>query len=133
MSPVFGGVRYDFTPPTHVLALGEDWPLRWAIEDENGVALANFTGITEWGFALLERLDIANGWTAALAAKLISETLSGGGISATVPNVDVTITAAGQAAAVGGALTVRPYAYELWKLAGAPVRRVAYGLIVPVA
>lgn len=129
--PNYGGLRFDFTPPTHVLSLGEDWPLRFPVEDENGAPLASFSGMS-WGFALLERLDVANGWTAVLAAKLHSATSVGGGISATVPNVDLTITAAEQAAAVGGALTVRPYAYELWQLTS-PVRRVAFGLIVPVA
>ena len=124
--PEYGGLRYDFKPPSHVLALLEDWPLRWPVEDENGVALSSFAGLT-WGFALLDRLGTANGWTAVLAAALISKT--GADITASVPNVDLTVTAANQTTA---ALTVRPYAYELFQLTS-PVRRVAYGLIVPVA
>lgn len=130
--PNYGGLRFDFTPPKHVLSLGEDWPLRWPIEDENGALLSSFSGLT-WGFALLERLDVANGWAAVLAAALHSETSAGGGIAATAPNVDLTVTAVEQAAVAAGAgLSVRPYAYELWQL-NSPVRRVAFGLIVPVA
>ena len=127
----YGGKRSDFQLPTHALALGENWPLRWAIEDENGTALSSFTGLT-WGFAILDQLTTANGWTAVLAAALHSETSAGGGITASVPNVDVTVTAVEQAAVSSNAgLTVRPYAYELWELTN--VRRVAYGLLVPIA
>lgn len=126
---VYGGRRFDFRPPTYTLALNEDWPLRWTIQDEDGVDLTSFGGLT-WGWALLDRLDTANGWTAVLAAALISKTSALATITASVPNVDLTVTAAQQAAAAGGALTVRPYAYELWQLTS-PVRRVAYGLIMP--
>lgn len=125
--PTYGGRRFDFEPPIHTLALFEDWPLRWVVEDENGAVLSSFAGLT-WGWVLLDRLDTANGWTAALAAALISK--EGVALTASVPNVDISVTAAEQAAATGGTLTVRPYAYELWELA-APQRRVAYGYIRP--
>lgn len=125
----YGARRYDFKPPVHGLALNEDWKLRWVVEDEDGVELTDFSGLT-WGFVVLPRLDMADGWTAALAAALISKTSAGGSISASVPNVDLTVTAADQAAATGGALTVQAYAYELWQLTS-PVRRVAYGSIIP--
>lgn len=122
----YGAVRSDFTPQQgRTLSLGEDWPLRWAVEDENGLLLSSFSGLTSWGFAILDRLDTANGWTAVAAAALHQET---GTITASVPNVDLTVTAAEQTTA---ALTVRDYAYELWQL-NSPVRRVAYGTLRPV-
>ena len=129
MSPSYGGRRFDFVPPDHGLALGEDWPLRWPVEDENGALVSSFAGLT-WGFALLPRLETAEGWTAAQTAALIAKTSGGGTITANVPNVDLTISAADQAAAVGGALTVRTYWYELYQLS-TPLRRVAYGRIAP--
>ena len=122
----YGPVRFDFTPQNgRTLSLGEDWPLRFPVEDENGLLLSSFSGLSSWGFAILDRLDTANGWTAVAAAALHQET---GTISASVPNVDVTVTAAEQTTA---ALTVRDYAYELWQLTS-PVRRVAYGTLRPV-
>ena len=124
--PEYGAIRFDFTPQSgRTLSLGEDWPLRFPVEDENGLLLSSFSGLASWGFAILDRLDTANGWTAIAAAGLHVET---GTISASVPNVDLTVTAAEQTTA---ALTVRDYAYELWQL-DSPVRRVAYGTLRPV-
>ena len=127
--PEYGALRCDFTPQHgRTLSLGEDWPLRFPVEDENGLLLSSFAGLTSWGFAILERLESANGWTAVLAAALHSET---GTITAVAPNVDLTVTAAEQAAAGAGAgLSVRSYAYELWQL-NTPTRRVAFGQLVP--
>ena len=124
--PSYGAIRFDFTPQNgRVLSLGEDWPLRFPVEDENGLLLSSFSGLTSWGFAILERLDTANGWTAIAAAALHVETSA---ITASVPNVDLTVTGAEQTTA---ALTVRDYAYELWQL-NTPTRRVAYGTLRPV-
>jgi len=120
---IYGGKRYDFRPPTHTLALKETWPLRWVVEDENGAPWTSFAGKT-WGFALLDRLETANGWTDVQAAALIVKT--GGQITASAPNLDVPVTPADQAA-----LTARSYAYEVWETAGE--RRVAYGTIQVVA
>jgi hypothetical protein len=125
--PEYGAIRCDFTPQQgRTLSLGEDWPLRFPVEDENGLLLSSFSGLTSWGFAILDRLDTANGWTAVQAAALHQET---GTITASVPNVDLTVTAAEQTTAT---LTVRDYAYELWQL-NTPVRRVAYGTLRPIA
>lgn len=122
--PTYGARRYDFKAPTHNLTWLEDWPLRWTVQDENDVDLTTFSGLG-FTFYLLDRLDSANGVTALAAAALHTETTSG-----SVPNVDITITAAEQTTA---ALTSThgPYAYELWQTTASPIRRVAYGLIAP--
>lgn len=123
--PTYGGKRYDFKAPMHNLTWLEDWPLRWVIEDENGTALSSFSGLG-FTFYLLDRLDAANGVSALATAALHTETTAG-----SVPNVDITITAAEQTTA---ALTSThgPYAYELWQTTASPIRRVAYGIIAPV-
>lgn len=101
------------------LTLGEDRTLRYVVKDSNGMNVSDFSGWT-FGWYLLPRQNMPTDDTDVLLTKT-----SASGISATAPNVDVSLDPADT-----DDLTARTYFYELWRTDTADVVRLAYGPIV---
>ena len=114
-----GGIKFDFTA-AYKLVPGEHRVLRFVCNDANGDPVSSFSGWT-FAFYLLPTQRTALDSTDVLLTK----TSGGGGISATVPNIDVTLTAANT-----GDLDARPNFYELWRTDSGNEVRLAYGSIV---
>ena len=101
------------------LTLGEDRTIRFVVKDSNGANVSSFSGWT-FGWYLLPRQNMATDDADVLLTKT-----SASGISATAPNVDVSLDPADT-----GDLTARTYFYELWRTDSEDVTRLAYGPIV---
>jgi hypothetical protein len=103
------------------LTPGEDRTLRYVVKDADGVNVSDFTGWT-FGWYLMQRQSTPRTSTDVI----ITKTSPAGGISATAPNVDVSLDPADTITAVraGG------YFYELWRTDADDVIRLAYGPIV---
>ena len=101
------------------LTPGEDRTLRFAVEDEDGVAVSSFAG---WTFAwyLLPRQN-----TPRTSADVLLTKTSSGGIASSVPNVDVALDPADTLT-----FQARTYFYELWRTDTGNVVRLAYGPVV---
>ena len=101
------------------LTLGEDRTVRFVVKDSAGVNVSDFTGWT-FGWYLLPRQNMATNDPDVLLTKT-----SASGISATAPNVDVSLDPVDT-----DDLSARTYFYELWRTDAADVVRLAYGPIV---
>lgn len=114
-----GGIQATITSDEH-LTPGEDRTLRWVVKDENGVAITDFSAWT-FGWYLLKRQNVPR--TSTIDGEVIITKITGSGISATAPNVDVSIDPADTITEVKAGT----YFYELWRTDADDVIRLAYG------
>lgn len=120
-----GGIRFDFLIDQNLTRL-ENRILRFTVKDEDGVDETSFVGWT-FGWFLLFDLDDADGLTDLATAALVAK-ITGGGITDSVPDVDVALAdVVGDWPPVAG-----PYGHELWRTDAGEERRLSYGDFVVV-
>lgn len=114
-----GSLRANITSDAN-LTMGEDRTLRWVVKDADGDNVSDFTNWT-FGWYLLPSQS-----TSRTSDNVIITKTSASGISASAPNVDVSLDPADTLTAVKAGA----YFYELWRTDADDVIRLAYGSIV---
>ena len=118
--------RYDFTDQQAVTP-GEVWNFRFPVYVDGTTTLeTDFSSYSGWKFYMFRDLDAA-GKTAALRAAsdyFSGAIVSGSGITASVPNVDVEVSDTQNAN-----VPTDRRAYELWATVNGKLKRLAFGTI----